>query len=68
MSKTVIDLDEDLLTRAQQILGTGTKKETVNRALREVIVREARRRDRELARSGAYQTLADPEERARAWR
>jgi Arc/MetJ family transcription regulator len=33
MTRTVIDLDEDMLTLAQQQLGTKTKRDTINRAL-----------------------------------
>jgi Arc/MetJ family transcription regulator len=48
MSRTVIDLDDDLLAAVAQALGTGTKKETVNTALAEVL--ESRRRALALAR------------------
>jgi Arc/MetJ family transcription regulator len=37
MSRTVIDLDDGLLADVAKALGTGTKKETVNTALREVL-------------------------------
>ncbi|MFF7156458.1 type II toxin-antitoxin system VapB family antitoxin [Streptomyces sp. NPDC008139] len=37
MSRTVIDLDDELLADVAQALGTGTKRETVNTALREVL-------------------------------
>jgi Arc/MetJ family transcription regulator len=40
--KTVIDLDEDLLDRARRELGTTTKKDTINEALRLVAERSAR--------------------------
>jgi Uncharacterized protein conserved in bacteria (DUF2191). len=33
MARTVVDLDEGVLTFAQQQLGTKTKRETINRAL-----------------------------------
>lgn len=33
MTRTVVDLDDSLLTFAQQQLGTKTKRETINRAL-----------------------------------
>jgi Arc/MetJ family transcription regulator len=33
MSKTVVDIDDEMLTLAQQQLGTKTKRETINRAL-----------------------------------
>jgi len=42
MSRTVIDLDDDMLADVAQALGTRTKKDTVNAALREVL--ESRRR------------------------
>ncbi|MFI1189070.1 type II toxin-antitoxin system VapB family antitoxin [Streptomyces californicus] len=48
MSRTVIDLDDKLLADVAQALGTGTKKETVNTALREVL--ENRRRALALTR------------------
>ncbi|MER7804962.1 type II toxin-antitoxin system VapB family antitoxin [Streptomyces parvulus] len=37
MSRTVIDLDDDLVADVAKALGTSTKKETVNTALREVL-------------------------------
>ncbi|MEU1577436.1 type II toxin-antitoxin system VapB family antitoxin [Streptomyces collinus] len=37
MSRTVIDLDDDLLADVAKALGTRTKRETVNTALREVL-------------------------------
>ncbi|MFR9726343.1 type II toxin-antitoxin system VapB family antitoxin [Streptomyces sp. MS19] len=48
MSRTVIDLDDELLADVARALGTRTKKETVNTALREVL--ENRRRALVLAR------------------
>ncbi|GAA2662502.1 hypothetical protein GCM10010400_21950 [Streptomyces aculeolatus] len=48
VSRTVIDLDDDLLADVAQTLGTSTKKETVNTALREVL--ENRRRALALTR------------------
>jgi Arc/MetJ family transcription regulator len=33
MSRTLIDVDDDMLTFAQQQLGTRTKRDTINRAL-----------------------------------
>jgi Arc/MetJ family transcription regulator len=44
----VIDLDDDLMTEAARALGTRTKKDTVNQALREVL--ESRRRAMALTR------------------
>jgi len=45
MTKTLIDIDDEYLAAAQQVLGTTTKKDTVNAALREVTALAARRRD-----------------------
>lgn len=42
MSRTVIDLDDALVADVARALGTGTKTETVNAAMREVL--ENRRR------------------------
>jgi Arc/MetJ family transcription regulator len=33
MSRTLVDLDDDMLAFAQQQLGTKTKRDTINRAL-----------------------------------
>ena len=44
MSKTLIDVDEDLLAEATTALGTATKKETVNEALRKVVDESRERR------------------------
>ncbi|WP_100448984.1 type II toxin-antitoxin system VapB family antitoxin [Glycomyces xiaoerkulensis] len=48
MTRTVIDIDADLLGEVSQVLGTSTKKETVNAALKEVL--ESRRRAMALTR------------------
>lgn len=48
MSRTVIDLDDELLASVAKELGTSTKKDTVNAALREVL--ENRRRALALTR------------------
>ena len=48
MSRTVIDLDDELLASVAQQLGTTTKRDTVNAALREVL--ENRRRALALTR------------------
>jgi Arc/MetJ family transcription regulator len=42
MSITQIDLDDDALTQAMRALGTTTKKDTVNAALREIAQRGSR--------------------------
>lgn len=68
MSRTVIDLDEDALEAAAQELGTSTKRDTVNTALREVVARNRRlralRKLQDLAKEGALDLslLADKRE------
>lgn len=42
MAQTVVDLDDDALAEAARYLGTTTKKDTVNAALREIIDRRHR--------------------------
>jgi Arc/MetJ family transcription regulator len=41
VTKTLVNLDDDLLATAQRLLGTPTKKDTVNAALCEVVRRQA---------------------------
>jgi hypothetical protein len=48
MSRTVIDIDEEMLTRAQRSLGTSTKRDTVNAALELAAAIDADRRARVL--------------------
>lgn len=54
VSRTVIDLDDELLASVARELGTSTKKDTVNAALREVL--ENRRRALALTRLRAAAT------------
>ncbi|AWL37742.1 MULTISPECIES: type II toxin-antitoxin system VapB family antitoxin [Streptomyces] len=42
MSKLLLEVDDEALAKAAAFLGTSTKKETVNTALREVIARHSR--------------------------
>lgn len=49
MAKTLLDLDEDLLAEATMALGTSTKKDTVNEALRQAVETSRERRRRGLA-------------------
>jgi Arc/MetJ family transcription regulator len=57
MGKTLIDLDDELLAQARVVLGTGTKKDTVNAALREVVRRWAVVEFGLLARTGIFDEL-----------
>ncbi|MER6824443.1 type II toxin-antitoxin system VapB family antitoxin [Streptosporangium sp. NPDC000563] len=42
MTKTLIDLDDEALAEAAKLLGTSSKKDTVNAALREIVDRRKR--------------------------
>lgn len=57
MVKTPIEIDEDALSTAAEVLGTKTKKDTVNAALREVGKRLERLRA--LARLGEMADQGD---------
>jgi Arc/MetJ family transcription regulator len=63
MTKMLIDVDDDALAEASQLLGTRTKKDTVNAALRETALhlRRARALARlaELGEAGAFDDLLD---------
>jgi Arc/MetJ family transcription regulator len=68
MSTTQIELDSTLLAKAAEVLGTRTKKDTVNAALRRVVQDDIRRRHVEELAAGALPDLLDPEIMASAWR
>jgi Arc/MetJ family transcription regulator len=68
MSTTQIELDQGLLDQAATILGTKTKKATVNEALRRVVQEELRRRHVDELAGGALPDLADPAVMDSAWR
>ena len=63
MAVTPIDLDEEALAAAMTELGTSTKKDTVNTALREIAARNSRQRAFE-----RLLRLGDPEAGEQAWR
>jgi Arc/MetJ family transcription regulator len=67
MTKTLIDIDDEYLAAAQQALGTTTKKDTVNAALREVTALAARRRDLQRLTS-PLPDLGDEDVMRAAWR
>jgi Arc/MetJ family transcription regulator len=71
VSRTLIDVDDDALTRAAMVLGTSTKVETVNRALRLVAERAGREAERKRLSDLIDQigdALAETDVRAEAWR
>jgi Arc/MetJ family transcription regulator len=67
MTKTLVEIDDDYLAAAQQALGTTTKKDTVNAALREVAALAARRRDLHRLTSGGLPDLEDEDVMRAAW-
>lgn len=67
MSRTLIDIPDDLLARAQQLYGTKGKRDTVVRALQEGLAADARRRWVDRLRTMRGLDLDDPEVMERAW-
>lgn len=67
MARTVIDVDDRLLKLAAEELGTTTKKETVNEALRQAGARAAQRRIKEMMKAGVFDELLDPDFEERVW-
>lgn len=61
MTKTLIDLDDDLLDRAMRLSALPTKKAVVNSALESMVRRLELARYVDFATSGALDDLADPE-------
>jgi len=64
--KTTITIDDEKLERVREVLGTNGITETVDRALREILVQQARRREAEWLRTN--DDLRDPEVMGNAWR
>ncbi len=68
VTRTLIDTNDELLERARAVLGTGTKKDTVNAALAQVVALNARRRFLDDARRGDLAGAADESVADQAWR
>jgi Arc/MetJ family transcription regulator len=68
VSKKLIEVDDELLGQAREILGATSQRETVNRALEDVVRRHLRGKLVELLTSGRFDDLANPEIMAGAWR
>ncbi|WP_431919941.1 type II toxin-antitoxin system VapB family antitoxin [Nonomuraea jabiensis] len=73
MSVTQIDIDDDALKEAMRMMGTTTKKDTVNLALREYVARvkrlEALERLAARARRGEFDEASAARQAARnAWK
>jgi Arc/MetJ family transcription regulator len=67
MAKTLIDVNEEYLAAAQEVLQTETKKDTVNAALRAVAAMAARRRDLQRLMTGGLPDLLDEQVMRAAW-
>ena len=57
---TNIDIDEDLIAQAMQVSGARTKREAVDRALREMVARARRPRFRDFYGIGGIDPGYDP--------
>jgi hypothetical protein len=68
MTKRLVDIADEKLDQARQILGEATLKGTVNAALDEVIALDRRRRLLERLTSQQGIDLADDEVMREAWR
>ena len=67
MAKTLIDVNDEYLAAAQEVLHTETKKYTINSALRAVAALAARQRDLQRLVSGGLPDLEDAEVMRAAW-
>lgn len=63
MSKTHLDIDDELLSRTAKLLNTGTKRQTVHEALQRVVQQEERRAavvaEQSRGRAGYYAPLIE---------
>ena len=68
MRKTSVEIDDGLMNQVRVLLGTSSIKETIDTALREVVRREARRREIEALVTMDGLELSDEQVMAGAWR
>lgn len=68
VTKRLVDIDDDLLDAATELLGASTMKEAVNRSLEEVVFAARRRRHADRLSTMRDLELADPAAMAGAWR
>jgi Arc/MetJ family transcription regulator len=68
MSRTVLDIDDEALAAAMDELGTSTKVETVNVALRQIAERRAARRRAALEVFDRMAADLEDFDRQEAWR
>jgi Arc/MetJ family transcription regulator len=57
VSRTILDVDDELLAEAAKIFGTKTKKATVNAALQAAVNREKRREFADWLKTGGLPDL-----------
>ena len=57
MSRTIVDVDDELLAEAAKIFGTSTKRATVNAALQAAVNREKRREFADWLKNGGLPDL-----------
>jgi len=68
VTKRTFNVDDDLLAKATEELGTKTPDDTVHEALARVVRVAAFEREVEFAKAGGYDDLLDPEIMKQAWR
>jgi Arc/MetJ family transcription regulator len=68
VAKKLVDVDEERLEEARRVLGTRTKKDTINAALGEVVAAAARRRDLARLTSGQLREFVEDSARDQPWR
>ena len=68
MTKRLIDIDDELLSEASELLGTRTMKDTVNLALSDVVNTAARRRHSDRLATMDGIDLDREDVMAQAWR
>lgn len=68
MTKRLIDLDDELLSAAQEQLHTSGVSDTVRAALRQATAAAARARQVQWLAEGGIAELAEPQARAAVWR
>lgn len=68
VTKRLVDIEDDLLTRARELGGATTMKDAVNTALRSFIDTELRRRHLRRLETGEGTDLGDDEVMQGAWR
>ena len=68
MRKTSVAIDDSLIKQVRSVLGTGSIKETIDRALREVLRSEARRQEIKALSEMDGLELSNEKIMAKAWR